>query len=120
MPTKERVVAHATQSQAQGERETATIDALERKSAAVVARLPRTSKLAVSANEKLLTPVELANSFDVSRQTIWRLCQEGKLPFLQVGNQVRFSLSEVIAALRAQRQTRLVSASPGGATKTPR
>lgn len=119
MPTKAREVAHAKREQKKDAGGTPTIEALERLTADVVAKLPRSALVTVSANEKLLAPKELADFLGVSVTTVSRLYQAGGLPFLPVGDRVRFSRSEVLATLRQQRQARLAKAS-GGASKIPR
>ena len=54
---------------------------------------------------ELLTLEELAAFLKVSRDTVYRMAQKGKIPAVKVGNQWRFAQSEVMNALKAKRNT---------------
>lgn len=53
----------------------------------------------------LLTLEELAVFLKVSRDTVYRMAQRGKIPAVKVGSQWRFARSEVMNALKAKRNT---------------
>lgn len=56
--------------------------------------------IAVSGDEKLITAGALAESLDVSVETVWRYTREGRIPHVQLGGrQYRYRLQEVPAAL---------------------
>jgi excisionase family DNA binding protein len=44
-----------------------------------------------------LTVDEVAKILRVSRQTIYVLCREGKLPHFKVGTKLRFKKSDIVA-----------------------
>lgn len=46
-----------------------------------------------------MTPAEVADYFQVSRQTIWRWRREGRISAVKIGRTVRFSRSEIEALL---------------------
>lgn len=48
----------------------------------------------------LLTLEELAVFLKVSRDTVYRMAQRGKIPAVKVGSQWRFARSEVMNALK--------------------
>jgi len=49
---------------------------------------------------ELITLDELANYLKVSRDTVYRMAQSGKIPGVKVGNQWRFTQNEVMASLK--------------------
>lgn len=49
---------------------------------------------------ELLTLEELAAFLKVSRDTVYRMAQKGKIPAVKVGNQWRFAQAEVMTALK--------------------
>ena len=53
----------------------------------------------------LLTLEELAVFLKVSRDTVYRMAQRGKIPAVKVGNQWRFTRSEVMNALKSTPNT---------------
>ena len=53
----------------------------------------------------ILTTPELALKLKVSETTVQRYCRAGRIPFLTIGNEYRFVLDEVIAALRTEYPT---------------
>lgn len=55
---------------------------------------------------ELLTLDELAAFLKVSRDTVYRMAQTGKLPAVKVGNQWRFAQAEVMAWLKENRNTK--------------
>ena len=46
--------------------------------------------------DKWLTIEQIAEYLQVSRETLYKLCQKGKMPVSKVGGQWRFDLKEVI------------------------
>jgi excisionase family DNA binding protein len=48
-----------------------------------------------------LTPQELADYLKISKWTVMRLANKGKLPFRRVGGQIRFVEEEVLAVINA-------------------
>jgi excisionase family DNA binding protein len=46
-------------------------------------------------NEKYLTTVEIAARWGKSRQWVWRLVKQGKLPAIEIGNQYAVRLSDL-------------------------
>lgn len=51
-------------------------------------------------HEQLLwTPEQVAERLQLSRSHIYRLCQQHRMPFLRVGNSLRFRPAEVNAWL---------------------
>ena len=58
-------------------------------------------------NNEILTPLELAKAFKVSRVYIYKLAERGELPFLRVeGKVLRFYRAEIEAWLEASRGQR--------------
>lgn len=55
---------------------------------------------------ELLTLDELAAFLKVSRDTVYRMAQTGKIPAVKVGNQWRFAQAEVMAGLKENRNTK--------------
>ena len=53
-----------------------------------------------SAEETLLTPVELAERLKMSTSWVYKEVHYGRLPHLKVGTSVRFLFREVIESLR--------------------
>jgi excisionase family DNA binding protein len=51
----------------------------------------------------LLTVEEVAKILRVSRQTIYILCQKGKLPHFKVGTKLRFKKQEIEALTNTSR-----------------
>lgn len=47
----------------------------------------------------LYTLREIARNLGVSKATLWRMTQAGKIPFMRVGKQLRFDILAVKAAL---------------------
>lgn len=45
--------------------------------------------------DEILTVKEVANYFKLSRTTIWRWCNEGKLPAFKLGRNWRIHRSEI-------------------------
>lgn len=56
------------------------------------------------STDSLLTLEELAAFLKVSKDTIYRMAQKGKIPAVKVGNQWRFCKEEVLETLRPQRE----------------
>ena len=53
--------------------------------------------------EKIYTTSKaVAEAIDATEDTIWRLARQGKIPCLKIGRSYRFSLEEVIEALKKQ------------------
>jgi excisionase family DNA binding protein len=52
--------------------------------------------------EPLWTPDQVAERLQLSRQHIYRLCGEHRLPFLRVGNSLRFRAADIEAWLEAK------------------
>lgn len=53
-------------------------------------------------SELQLVPIEdVADALRVSTRTVWRLVEQGTIPTYRVGRAVRFSLAEVIDAVKA-------------------
>lgn len=52
---------------------------------------------------KLLTIQEVANLFNVSKQTIYRMAQSRILPFYKIGSNLRFKEDEMLAYIESQR-----------------
>jgi excisionase family DNA binding protein len=61
----------------------------------------------------LLDKRELAHALRISTAKVDRLCRDGRIPFVAVGDVRRFDLSAVLAALPQQRRT------PDGPTVAP-
>ena len=57
-------------------------------------------------DEKLLTVGELAETFGLSRETIYRRIRDGSVPYHEIGGAYRFLLSEVIAQTRREIETK--------------
>ena len=55
--------------------------------------------------QELLTLDEVAAYLKVSRDTVYRMAQKGKIPAVKVGNQWRFAKSEVTNWLEANRNS---------------
>ncbi|AZO93729.1 Uma2 family endonuclease [Halocella sp. SP3-1] len=54
----------------------------------------------MSEQKELITAQDLAESLDLSVETIWRYTREGKIPFIELGKkQYRYKLADVIKAL---------------------
>lgn len=54
----------------------------------------------MSEQKELITAQALAESLDLSVETIWRYTREGKIPFIELGKkQYRYKLADVIKAL---------------------
>lgn len=53
----------------------------------------------------LLTLDKIASFLAVSRDTVYRMAQKGKIPAVKIGNQWRFAQSEVTAWLKANKNT---------------
>jgi excisionase family DNA binding protein len=49
--------------------------------------------------EQLLTVTEVATALRMSKATVYKLCQEGRLPHLRIANAIRFRRTDVEAAL---------------------
>ena len=49
--------------------------------------------------EPLMKAAALAEYLDVHRATVYRLAQTGKIPFITIGNTMRFNLEKVLEAL---------------------
>lgn len=56
----------------------------------------------IQKQEILITEAELQQVTGLSHPTIFRLRQQGKLPFLRVGKSIRYRMSEVTAAMETQ------------------
>lgn len=52
---------------------------------------------------KWLTIEQIADYLQVSREKIYKLCQQGKMPVSKLGGQWRFDLKEVDGWVREQR-----------------
>lgn len=50
-----------------------------------------------------LTVDEVAKILRVSRQTIYVLCRDGKLPHFKVGNKLRFHKADIIALTKTNK-----------------
>jgi len=48
---------------------------------------------------RFVSPQEAAEQLGVCRETIYRLCASGRLPYLRVGSSLRLVLADVVAAL---------------------
>ena len=57
--------------------------------------------LSIAAPQKieLITPDELCKRLNISIQTQIRYRQKGKLPWLEIGNQIRYDWNKVVEAL---------------------
>ncbi|QTL96674.1 helix-turn-helix domain-containing protein [Iocasia frigidifontis] len=54
----------------------------------------------MSEKKELITAQDVAESLDLSVETIWRYTREGKIPFIELGKkQYRYKLADVIKAL---------------------
>jgi excisionase family DNA binding protein len=47
------------------------------------------------------TPDDIAKCFNISKQTVYKLAREGRLPFIKVGKRLRFSKAEILRDLKA-------------------
>jgi excisionase family DNA binding protein len=52
----------------------------------------------------MVTPKELAEELKISRDLVYRLAREGKMPCERIGSNLRFNVTEVKAALRPERK----------------
>jgi excisionase family DNA binding protein len=46
-----------------------------------------------------VSPQEAAERLGVCRETIYRLCARGEVPFLRIGFALRLAMADVVAAL---------------------
>jgi excisionase family DNA binding protein len=46
-------------------------------------------------NKEFLTADELAELFDVKKQTVWRWVRQGKVPYFKVGGSLRFNTEDI-------------------------
>lgn len=56
--------------------------------------------------DKWLTIEQIADYLQVSREKIYKLCQQGRMPASKVGGQWRFDLKEIDTWVRKQRPHR--------------
>ncbi len=56
--------------------------------------------------DKWLTIEQISDYLQVSKEKIYKLCQQGRMPASKVGGQWRFDLKEVDAWVRLQRPGR--------------
>jgi len=64
----------------------------------------------VVSSEQLLTPMELARRWQVSRSKVYMMIQRRQIPFLHIGGSVRFHPEDIIAyerRLREEQEARL-------------
>ena len=59
---------------------------------------PKTS----DSNEEILTTEEVCKLLRISRQTIYKLVEQGKLPGTKVGQSYKFLKSELIESLKSR------------------
>jgi excisionase family DNA binding protein len=52
--------------------------------------------------EKMLTVAELAVRLATSAQTVYRLAESGRIPYVRLGRQLRFDERQVLDALAAK------------------
>jgi excisionase family DNA binding protein len=64
---------------------------------------PRVDEYRPRADEKVMTPKQLADYLQVSPRTIRRKLQAGEIPCFKIGDQVRFFQGEVIQAIRRRK-----------------
>ena len=63
--------------------------------------------------KKVFTEAEASMEIGVSRTTMWRLREEGKIPFRQVGRRVLYTQEHLQAFIdRCERQTKTKSKRP--------
>lgn len=81
------------------------------------------AKTALPAREvppaALLSKANLARALDVSTATVDRLCREGSIPFVLVGESRRFDLGEVRAALPRNDAAAPPSSTPSKPSSSP-
>jgi excisionase family DNA binding protein len=46
-----------------------------------------------------VSPQEAAEQLGICRETVYRLCASGRLPYLRVGSALRLVLADIVAAL---------------------
>lgn len=69
-------------------------------------------------DEKLLTVGELAETFGLSRETVYRRIRDGSIPYHEIGGAYRFLLSDVIAQTRRDIETKTKGRKDGRTDKT--
>ena len=52
----------------------------------------------------MVTPKELALALKISRDTVYKLAREGKIPAERIGSNLRFNVADVKAALKPERK----------------
>jgi len=57
----------------------------------------------VKLEEEVLTTEEVSKFLRVSRQTLYKLVEQGKIPGMKVGQGYKFLKSDLIASLRTNR-----------------
>ena len=57
----------------------------------------------LDTTKKLLNPVELAELLHVSKTSVYRLAEGGKIPHYKVGGSLRFGMKDVSAYLERNR-----------------
>ncbi len=53
-----------------------------------------------------MTVKEVADFLRVSRQTVYQMVKQGKVPFFRVGTKVRFKRADILALTETQTQTK--------------
>ncbi len=56
--------------------------------------------------DKLLTPAEVAERLQVTRQTVWRWLREGELPAISLGGIYRVDPADLDAFLEGRKRTK--------------
>ena len=56
-----------------------------------------------------MTVKEVADFLRVSRQTVYQMVKQGKVPFFRVGTKVRFKRADILALTETQTQTKPVT-----------
>jgi len=52
----------------------------------------------------MLTPKELAGELKISRDTVYKLAREGRIPHERIGSNLRFNAADVKAAMKPERK----------------
>ena len=52
----------------------------------------------------MVTPKELADELKISRDTVYKLAREGKIPAERIGSNIRFNVADVKEALKPERK----------------